>query len=218
MSPRTSSRMRRALSIFATAALVTSGALATAMPAQAVLIGTISWNGTTLTNGSLIGAVDDQFKVENSSPGPIYIVNGTGVARSSALSSSAQCTLASPVTSSVCSVASFGQLSPYISGLGSFSLVDAVGATLATFTITAASGSGAAASAVEALPSPIVQQFGKPASGTCDAAAPVTLNWGGAGSGGWGESWAQWVNGGKGGAVCTRTLVYSNNLGAWTVG
>ncbi len=64
-------------------------------------------------------------------------------------------------------------------------------------------------------PPPVMQQFGKPASGTCDAAAPIVLNWGGAGSGGWGNSWAQWMNGGAGGAVCTRTLVYSPSLGHW---
>jgi hypothetical protein len=65
---------------------------------------------------------------------------------------------------------------------------------------------------------PVLQQFGKPASAPCDAAAPATLNWGGAGSGGWGESWAQWMNGGLGGAVCTRTLVYNTTQAKWVVG
>ena len=37
-------------------------------------------------------------------------------------------------------------------------------------------------------------------------------------SGGWGESWAQWMNGGTGGAVCTRTLVYSTAQSRWVVG
>lgn len=67
-------------------------------------------------------------------------------------------------------------------------------------------------------PPPVLQQFGMPSSGTCDAAAPVMLNWGGAGSGGWGNSWAQWANGGNGGQVCTRTLVYSNSASRWIVG
>ena len=67
-------------------------------------------------------------------------------------------------------------------------------------------------------PPPVLQQFGMPSSGTCDATAPVMLNWGGAGSGGWGSSWAQWANGGNGGAVCTRTLVYSNSASRWIVG
>lgn len=64
-------------------------------------------------------------------------------------------------------------------------------------------------------PPPVMQQFGMPSSGTCDASAPSVLNWGGAGSGGWGNSWAEWMNGGRGGAVCTRTLVYSNAAGHW---
>lgn len=65
------------------------------------------------------------------------------------------------------------------------------------------------------VPAPVFQAFGKPSSGTCDAAAPIALNWGGAGSGSWGNSWAEWMNGGKGGPVCTRTLSYSNALGHW---
>ena len=67
-------------------------------------------------------------------------------------------------------------------------------------------------------PPPVMQQFGMPSVGTCEAAAPIVLNWGGAGSGGWGNSWAQWVNSGRGGAVCTRTLVYSNAVSHWIVG
>jgi hypothetical protein len=70
----------------------------------------------------------------------------------------------------------------------------------------------------DATPPPVLQQFGMPSSGTCDASAPVMLNWGGAGSGGWGNSWAQWANGGNGGPVCTRTLVYSNSASRWIVG
>jgi hypothetical protein len=67
-------------------------------------------------------------------------------------------------------------------------------------------------------PTPILQQFGKPLEGTCEEAAPVSLNWGGAQGGGWGESWEQWMNDGKGGSVCTRTLAFSRALDKWTVG
>ena len=70
---------------------------------------------------------------------------------------------------------------------------------------------------VSDAPPPVIQEFGKPASGTCADAAPATLNWAGVSSGGWGESWAQWMNGGLGGAVCSRTLVYSQSAEAWTV-
>lgn len=67
-------------------------------------------------------------------------------------------------------------------------------------------------------PAPVIQQFGKPTTGTCTDAASDELNWGGSFSGGWSESWAQWMNGGTGGSVCTRTLQYSGPRGAWVVG
>ena len=67
-------------------------------------------------------------------------------------------------------------------------------------------------------PPPEIQQFGKPASGTCNAAAPTTLNWSGVASGGWSESWSPWMNNGNGGAVCTRTLTYSSSQSKWIVG
>ena len=65
------------------------------------------------------------------------------------------------------------------------------------------------------MPPPVLQQFGKPSTGTCDEAAPADLNWGGSSSGGWGDSWARWMNSGAGGDVCTRTLVYNHSSGRW---
>jgi hypothetical protein len=67
------------------------------------------------------------------------------------------------------------------------------------------------------LPPPVLQQFGVPTMGTCSDAAPADLNWGGATSGGWSESWAEWMNGGTGAAVCSRSLVYSSSSGGWVV-
>ena len=64
-------------------------------------------------------------------------------------------------------------------------------------------------------PSPVLQQVGLPASGSCADLSTPSLNWGGASSGGWGQSWAMWPNGGRGGSVCTRTLMYSSALGHW---
>lgn len=88
-----------------------------------------------------------------------------------------------------------------------------------TLTVTGSSGGGAgggsSSSSTSNTPAPVTQQFGKPASGTCADAAPESLNWGGSSSGGWGESWAKWMNGGLGGFVCTRTLVYSDSSGTW---
>lgn len=61
-----------------------------------------------------------------------------------------------------------------------------------------------------------LQQVGMPASGECTGIDDAALNRGGASAGGWGRSWAQWMNDGAGGAVCTRTLAYVGN-GRWTV-
>lgn len=89
------------------------------------------------------------------------------------------------------------------------------------YTISSGGGSGGSSSSTAEVENPrpadVLQQFGKPLSGTCDAAAPASLNWAGVASGGWGESWAQWANGGRGGAVCTRTLTYSESRAAWVV-
>jgi len=84
-----------------------------------------------------------------------------------------------------------------------------------TISINGGTPSSGGSSATSSAPDPIVQQFGMPASGTCADTASESLNWGGASSGGWGESWAEWMHGGLGGAVCTRTLVYSTSSGAW---
>lgn len=76
----------------------------------------------------------------------------------------------------------------------------------------------ATASTATALPADVIQQFGMPATGTCDEAEPEGLNWSGVANGGWGVSWAEWMNGGAGGVVCTRTLVYSTTQSKWVVG
>ena len=73
------------------------------------------------------------------------------------------------------------------------------------------SSNSSSTSAGNSGPTSILQQFAKPATGTCDAAQPEGLNWAGVASGGWGESWAQWANGGRGGTVCTRMLEYVNS-------
>ena len=73
------------------------------------------------------------------------------------------------------------------------------------------SSNSSSTSAGNSGPASILQQFAKPATGTCDAAQPTGLNWSGVASGGWSESWAQWANGGQGGTVCTRMLEYVNS-------
>ena len=205
---------RRALALMSALMVVPASIMFFAIPAKASTnLGTVTWNGAALTNGNLTGTAGDLFNFANSSGATVYIVNGTGVAQKGGVT----CTV-TPPAAPLCDRLPSQQGLIDIVSLGTLRVTNAANTTLATITITATSGSGAAASAVEAAPNPIVQQFGKPASGACEAAAPITLNWGGAGSGGWGDSWAQWPNGGLGGPVCTRMLVYSSSRGAWTVG
>jgi len=66
-------------------------------------------------------------------------------------------------------------------------------------------------------PASEIQQFGLPASGNCEDGVTEAMNWSGIGMDGWGVSWAQWMNAGAGGAVCTRTVVYDTSTAKWTV-
>ena len=91
-------------------------------------------------------------------------------------------------------------------------------ATVAASSPSTGGGGSSSGTASSSTPISIIQQFGTPTSGTCESMAPESLNWSGVASGGWGESWAQWMNGGNGGAVCTRTLVYSAAQSRWVVG
>ena len=78
------------------------------------------------------------------------------------------------------------------------------------------SGSEAGASGGGEVPSPVMQQFGKPGAGSCDENASAHLNWSGVASGNWGQSWAMWPNAGKGGPVCNRVLWYDSNASRWS--
>lgn len=85
-------------------------------------------------------------------------------------------------------------------------------------TVTASSngGSNDVAAATAMGPSDVLQQVGRPLGG-CAAISDPALNWSGVSSSGWGESWAQWVDGGRGGTVCSRTLAYSAASSSWFV-
>ena len=66
-------------------------------------------------------------------------------------------------------------------------------------------------------PPPIIQQVGLlPGQGCGDVDIP-SLNWAGVGSGGWGQSWAEWAVPFTGGAVCTRELYYDSPRSRWAV-
>lgn len=68
------------------------------------------------------------------------------------------------------------------------------------------------------IPSDIYQQVGlAEAEGECSSFSRETLNWAGVGNGGWTQTWAQWLNDGQGGVVCSRTLGYSASLRSWII-
>jgi hypothetical protein len=50
------------------------------------------------------------------------------------------------------------------------------------------------------------QQVGVPASGDCGDVDPATGHYPGYPIGGWSQSWAQWINDGTGGPICTREV------------
>ncbi len=74
-----------------------------------------------------------------------------------------------------------------------------------------------AAEADSAGPVDVQQAVGVPAGGTCADVVDPTLNLGVVSSGGWATSWGQWLNDGRGGVACTRTLTYDADSATWSV-
>ena len=81
-------------------------------------------------------------------------------------------------------------------------------------TVTAAGSNPNPEPVTQSSPRDVLQQVGG-LDGGCETVDDSALNWAGVHSGGWHESWAQWANGGLGGAVCSRTLTYV--AGGWRV-
>lgn len=165
---------------------------------------TVSPNTLVVSPTSVSAAVGDTFTLNFGLGGAftfLTVINSTGAVSASG----------TPCTATACQIAPGSNLSLTVVSQGTLTL-DMTG-TVVTLTL----GAGGSSSSVSTGPAPIVQQFGLPVSGTCDAAASKDLNWAGVSAGGWAISWGQWMNGGKGGAVCSRTLVYSATKAAWTV-
>jgi hypothetical protein len=226
--------LRRALSMLAAAALTVGALVLAAAPAQAAtytvnVVVAANCSATSSLNLPGVLAPGDVIVFNPSGPGVGPGVCGIRVAPPSGNLTGWTYTSNSVTTSlstfsgqihTLMTSSSFsfeaGSVTATISSYNgnSFSSVT----TIATWSLAGGgftSGSSSSSSSTDLGPAPVVQQFGTPTSGTCADAAPVTLNWGGASSGGWSESWAQWMNGGAGGAVCTRTLQYSGSSGRW---
>lgn len=212
------SRIIRAIVPLVVALAAGAASLVIAVPAHAVTSQTVtvSYASSTYTVSptTVSLTVGDTLVIANTSPFDLAVKNGTGQIRDQTLT---PCTsVASTSSGSSCPVANTTSSSFTVLATGTVELYRFAAGAVLLSTVTIGSGGGGTSDS-SSPPTPVVQQFGMPTSGTCDASAPLVLNWGGAGSGGWGNSWAEWMNGGAGGAVCTRTLVYSNALGHWIV-
>ena len=229
-------KTRRPLAILAATAIAGSGLTALATPASGneitVTIGG-SWTGNPLAGGQLTfspsGAAGETFETSSI----LFVMNtptflgDTDDVRVLSTALSEEEGGAPCVSEESCIITNSGQLRLYVSPDSteqwvrvltpptgeSFSLRDPEG----VFKVSYVQASISVESEGESAPAPALQQFPIPATGTCDEAQPEGLNWGGASSGGWGESWAEWANEGQGGAVCTRTLAYNNSTGTWQV-
>jgi hypothetical protein len=173
--------------------------IASAAPAQAaafsVTIANCTVSALSFSPSSTVGAgIGDTVVVTNNFGGPTLNTTLTGATGPASLA--------------------FGGNATFTPTSSSGTIAFANGSCSGTITF---GGGGGGASAGSGAPAPVVQEFGLPASGTCAAAASKDLNWAGVPSGGWSVSWGQWMNGGRGGAVCTRTLTYSTLTSAWGV-
>lgn len=157
---------------------------------------TVPW---VLSASAVSAALGESITVTNGVGGPPLTVTTTGTDNSPAF-------IANGASAVFHTTAASGSL--LVSG--------GAGCNSASITFSAGGG-GSSSAASDSTPPPVMQQFGLPASGTCDAAAPAELNWAGVSSGGWGISWAQWMNNGAGGVVCSRTLVYDSGSAGWVV-
>lgn len=187
-------------------------------PAHSANVGSVTWTPSGgLSSTLVVGSLNDTFTFSNNDSGSstVYLINDTG----SVSVGGTSCTQQTP-GQSLCdfntglnpsrtvTITGYGQVGVWYQALRQ-----------GYITLSSQGGSETqSSSSTSPAPSSIVQQFAKPTAGSCDAAQPAGLDWSGVANGGWSESWAQWVNGGSGGAVCTRMLVYSSGLSSWSLG
>lgn len=162
----------------------------------------------TLSSTSISGQTGDTFTFTNSTtlPAPgvsLFLSTTSG-------SATATWTGANPLT-----VSNGGSVTVTLGSTSGTIFVQCPSGQSASIAVTIVPGGGGSTDGSAMGPAPLLQQFGLPVSGTCDDASPADLNWNAVSSGGWGVSWAHWINEGVGGAVCTRTLAYRN--GSWSV-
>jgi hypothetical protein len=217
---------RQTISVISASALVAAAAIGSAVPAHAAASGSLSQTGggttltatyTGITAGNVLFCSTSIAAASCGFANYTYLMGGFGVSLpTSGTAVGVGTTVYARATSSTTTLpdGTFNVNLTVSTPTPSGSLDSLDNVVIGT----GVSPSGGSASNVGSAPAPILQQFGKPVSGTCDAAAPQSLNWSGVASGGWSETWGEWMNDGKGGAVCSRMLVYSVNQAKWIVG
>lgn len=103
---------------------------------------------------------------------------------------------------------------------GTFTLTGGGGTGVMTIIVvaTAPGGGGGGAGGGggrEAAPADIFQGVAMSVIEGCASINRTDLDWGGAETGNWSQSWAQWPNGGAGGPVCQRVLWYDPVATRW---
>lgn len=206
--------MRQVVAMFGAVAVGVGLVVLAAGPVHASTnLGTVTWNGTTLSGNNLSGAVNDTYTFTNTGGSTVYLVNDSGTASVGGSSCAS-----TGIATSLCSVANAAPVTVTVTSLGAVRVWEGFLTKGDITVIAGSSNSSGGNSSPISIPAPIVQQFAKPVAGTCDAAQPSGLDWSGVTSGGWSESWAEWANAGQGGKVCTRMLEYSSALGRWVIG
>ena len=167
----------------------------------------ITTDGTSPLSESITGNSGDTFTVSVSSGGnSIYLVDGTGsVGGVLGLPCSST---TNPSIKTYCRVTAGTSESFTILGSGTVGVFKISDDTrIGTLSITVTPGASG--------PAPILQQFGRDQLDDCSNVNMPELDIGGAESGGWGPSWAQWPFDHSGGWVCTRTLTYNTGSNSW---
>ena len=201
---------RAAKAVLATTALIIAG-IGVASPAHAADVTVTGSNASAILSPSSISASNGStFTVLNSGSDTLEIV-AVLLSGASIELAGTPCTAPTPPAPVPCQLTS--------GATGTITVIAVGSIYMGSATLTLGGGGDSSSSTTSgSAPAPVVQQFGMPATGTCDEAQPEGLNWSGVTNGGWGISWAQWMNGGTGGAVCTRTLIYSTDQSKWVVG
>lgn len=204
----------RIAAVVGTTAIIAGGLLGVS-PAQASALPITITGGASLsaTSFSSTPAINDTIVVTNStsSSATLYLCTfaGIGMSPQTSIANGAQATYTIDSTSYIrlefATTTTSGCPTPNV-------LISAFGGGGGGGSSTPSSSSNA-----PAAPADLMQQVGAASDGKCTSIIDTSLNWAGVTSGGWGLSWAQWLNGGKGGTVCSRSLYYNLNKAAWAL-